>query len=105
MESSICVFGGQIDVTYIPKSNQWCISLGGVVSPTGAIGATLTLYHDPTNAAPKVIPGASYGGNIQVAGPVGYSVTTSRGQPYLNGPSIGYKGIMLNASYGACTSK
>lgn len=96
------MLGVQGDVTYISTTDQLCVSIGLALSLTGAGGMSVGAYNDPKNAAPNVVPGWSWGGNLQTSTPVGYSTTSSRKQPYLTGLTIGDKGVTLNASYGWC---
>jgi RHS repeat-associated protein len=98
------LLGIQVDVTYIPRTNQLCGSIGIAFSPNGAAGFGLTVLFDPQNRAPGVIPGFAAGTNLQSNPIAGLTAIGSRGQPVLLGPTIGTKGIVMNAGWGACTA-
>ena len=100
--TTLGLLGVQADIAYLPKTGQVCPSIGLNFSPGGAYGFTISLLLDPQNVAPNVIPGFSAGFGMQPVIGAGISATGSFGQPLLTGPSIGYRGVGISASWGAC---
>jgi RHS repeat-associated protein len=94
--------GVQVDFTYIPTTQQPCVSIGLAFSPTGAGGVGLAFLLDPADAAPNIIPGPSAGITLQQNPLSGVTATGSLGQPVIAGPSFGTTGASINAGAGTC---
>ncbi|MCW5977831.1 MAG: RHS repeat-associated core domain-containing protein [Bryobacteraceae bacterium] len=97
-------FGGYGELTYIPQTGQGCASIGMTWCSSGAAGFSGSLYFDPLNSLPNIIPGFSFGVSLIPPGGPGVVAVGSYPGGLVGGVTGSTTpGVCLAASYGACT--
>jgi RHS repeat-associated protein len=95
--------GPTIPLAYIPSTHQFCGGLGvAVTGPAGKAANFGPVIQGNVSNSAAVLSGFSYSGNVQITPIAGYQAIWNPSGA-LGGPTFGFPGVSLSATYSGCT--